>query len=332
MGLNLESLLYLQRRGHLTPKRNRVLDIGPQNVYSATKNQLHQFVAAQGQIVQDDVLTREIERLVYFSTPRPDERTTLLSEITDLTNIEYNSFDVCPALKTEILDLNFDTLPPKYNEYYDLVINSGTTEHIFNQWNCFELMHDATRVGGVMYCQLPATGYLDHGYFCYTPLFFRDIAAANKYELLDIFLTAAGLNELSKLLPDVRIESKLLVPNSADVSTSDGRVPCYNIHAVLRKTRRARFRCALETATSHAAVSAEISRRYAGEDTLPASPVANSSEGHGSKRSKARAKRFARFGYRIMRRSTFERLVRESKRLAELERGRTGGLGNLEGV
>src|ERR1700730_18172259 len=183
MGLNLGSLLYLQRRGHLTPKRNRVLDIGPQNVYSATENQLRQFVAAQGQIVQADVLTREIERLVYFSTPRPDERTTLLSEITDLTNIEYNSFDVCPALKTEILDLNFDTLPPKYNEYYDLVINSGTTEHIFNQWNCFELMHHATRVGGVMYCQLPATGYLDHGYFCYTPLFFRDIAAANKYEL-----------------------------------------------------------------------------------------------------------------------------------------------------
>src|SRR5205823_271847 len=97
-------------------------------------------------------------------------------EVTDLTSIEYNSFDVCPALKTEILDLNFESTPSKYHGYYDIVLNSGTTEHILNQWNCFEVMHDATRVGGVIYCQLPATGYLDHGYFTYTPLFFRDLA------------------------------------------------------------------------------------------------------------------------------------------------------------
>ena len=53
-------------------------------------------------------MLREIRRLVYFSTPRPEEQTLLFSEITDLTNIKYDSVDVCPGLKTTLLDLNFD--------------------------------------------------------------------------------------------------------------------------------------------------------------------------------------------------------------------------------
>jgi hypothetical protein len=60
----------------------------------------------------------------------------MLSEITDLTNIEYDSIDVCPGLRnTEILDLNFDPLPKRMRDRYDVVFNFGTTEHIFNQWN-----------------------------------------------------------------------------------------------------------------------------------------------------------------------------------------------------
>ena len=65
--------------------------------------------------------------------------------------------------------------------HYDVVFNFGTTEHIFNQWNCFEFMHDAAKVGRVCSHQLPASGYLDHGYYCYTPLFFREMAQANGY-------------------------------------------------------------------------------------------------------------------------------------------------------
>jgi hypothetical protein len=192
MGMNLDGPLYLQRKGLLTLKKNRILDIGPQNIYYAREEQIREFVNSQGQKVGTEHLDAEIERLVYFSTPRPEERTTLFSEITDLTNIEYNSIDVCPGLKTEILDLNFDALPAHMMGRYDVVFNFGTTEHIFNQWNCFAVIHDACTVGGVIYHQLPASGYLDHGYYCYTPLFFKDMAPANSYELRDLCATPAG--------------------------------------------------------------------------------------------------------------------------------------------
>jgi hypothetical protein len=193
VGMNLNGPIFLQRQRFLTPEKNKILDIGPQNVLLVREEQIREFIANQGGAnISENVLAAKVKRLVYFSTPRPEERTLLLSEITDLTNIEYNSVDVCPGLKTTILDLNFDIVPENMVGHYDVIFNFGTTEHIFNQWNCFEFMHDAVKVGGVIYHQLPASGYLDHGYYCYTPLFFQEMAEANKYVLEHLAVTPAG--------------------------------------------------------------------------------------------------------------------------------------------
>jgi hypothetical protein len=260
MGLYMECALYLQQRGYLTREKNKILDIGPQNVYFATEHQILAFLKNQGRTISDEKLNDEVSRLAYFSTPRRNERTTLFSEVTDLTNIEYNSYDVCPGLKTHILDLNFDSIPQHDIERYDVVINFGTTEHVFNQWNCFAVMHDALRVGGIIYHRLPVSGYLEHGYFCYTPLFFRELAAANRYEIMDLFLTNAGTSNLHASNIDVRDNKKLETPKSAEASQNI--VPQFDIHVLMRKTRSAPFRCALEISTAHAALDPRMKWRY----------------------------------------------------------------------
>ena len=265
MGMNLECMLYLQKKGYLTQKKNKLLDIGPQNIYYGTAQQMKDFCQNQGSTLSGDDFEKEIKRIEYFSTPRPGETTSSLSELTDLTNIEYNSFDVCAALKTEILDLNFDSLPKHNAEYYDVILNFGTTEHVFNQWNSFKIIHEAAKVGGVVYHQLPGTGYLDHGYFCYTPVFFNDLARANGYEILDLFLTPAGLNKLNDLGLDIRDAAHPL--NKGSAKQSEQNISCYNINVVLKKTVSAPFRCALELATSHSAVDSEIADRYLSNGT-----------------------------------------------------------------
>jgi len=261
VGMNLNGPIYLQRNGLLTLEKNRILDIGPQNVLFVREEQIREFVANQGgAIVSEETLASEIKRLVYFSTPRPEERTLLLSEITDLTNIEYDSVDVCPGLKTTILDLNFDVAPKEMVGHYDVVFNFGTTEHIFNQWNCFEFMHDATKVGGVIYHQLPASGYLDHGYYCYTPLFFREMAQANGYVIEYLAVTPAGENRVDALgLKSMSGDS--LLTDAAPLGENN-RIPQLNIHAILRKTQVAPFRASLEIATAHAPVNLEMLERY----------------------------------------------------------------------
>jgi hypothetical protein len=262
MGMNLDGPIYLQRNGMLTKERNVVLDIGPQTIYFVRDEQIREFVKNQGgPAAPKEQLEKEIGRLVRFSTPRPGERTTMLSEITDLTNIEYDSIDVCPGLKnTEILDLNFDPLPERMRDRYDVVLNFGTTEHIFNQWNCFEVMHDAAKVGGVVYHQLPASGYLDHGYYCYTPLFFRELAQANGYKIERLAVTPAGESRIDALgVPSIGGDTLLKQEKHLD---ENNRIPALNIHVILRKTKDEPFRVALEIATAHSAASRAMLKRY----------------------------------------------------------------------
>jgi SAM-dependent methyltransferase len=262
MGMNLNALLHLQARGLLRPGAARLLDVGPQNIYFATEAQIRAFVRHQGQKVSDARLETEIARLVRQSTPREGEHFTFLSEICDLTPIAYASIDVAPALKTTALDLNFDRLPERMRGVFDLVLNFGTTEHVFNQWNSFAQIHEAAKPGGVIYCQLPASGYLDHGYFCYTPVFFRDLAKANGYEIADQFFTLAGRNDFEAMAADVRRDDDYGTPNS----DPDGRlmVPCFNINAVMVKGARQPFRALLEVATAANNVKPSIALRYGG--------------------------------------------------------------------
>ncbi len=70
----------------------------------------------------------------------------------------------------------------------DIVINSGTAEHIWNQDQFFRTAHDACKSRGLMVHFLPCWGWLDHGFVNYHPTFVADLAAANGYEILKWWL------------------------------------------------------------------------------------------------------------------------------------------------
>jgi len=107
---------------------------------------------------------------------------------------------------------------------------------------------------------LHGSGYLDHGYYCYTPLFFKDIAAANSYETLDLFVTPAGESRIDQL--GIKARSSASILQCIDHLNENNRVPALNIHAILRKTRSAPFRASLEIATAHAPVDQSMMDRY----------------------------------------------------------------------
>jgi hypothetical protein len=94
---------------------------------------------------------------------------------------DYASIDLDGSPGSIPLDLNFDQVPDEHLHRYDLVTNLGTTEHIANQLNAFKVMHDLTKVGGIMLHRLPAQGMINHGFFAYQPRFFWMLARSNAY-------------------------------------------------------------------------------------------------------------------------------------------------------
>lgn len=86
------------------------------------------------------------------------------------------------------LDLNFDPVPRDHRKLYDFLTNHGTTEHLVNQYNAFEVAHDLTRVGGFMLHVLPFFNYFNHCLYTYRPEFFRSLARSNGYRLMGMWL------------------------------------------------------------------------------------------------------------------------------------------------
>jgi hypothetical protein len=98
----------------------------------------------------------------------------------------YQSIDLLPAADHRIKqDLN---LPFDLGTRYDICINNGTTEHVFNQANCYKAIHDHTKAGGLMIHWTPCLGWINHGLYNVQPGFFHDLAAANGYEILSASL------------------------------------------------------------------------------------------------------------------------------------------------
>jgi len=269
MGMGMALFDYLAEK-RLIKRGSRILDIGSQNLYNATPETIRSFVEQFGRIEDETRFANEAERISYFSTPRPGERTAFIAELLDLVDMEYLGYDVCPSPGTEIFDLNIQRLPEAKRNHFDIILNFGTTERLINQLNAFEVMHDAMQLGGISYHQLPSVGWIDHGYFNYNGLFIDDLVKANDYEVVDKFFTTAGVSDFGALGVDVRDATKPLVPHSATAPT---QVLNFNLNYIIRKTIDAPFHVGLEIATTHAPLSSEAEAIYGRKRRLAAGDV-----------------------------------------------------------
>lgn len=116
----------------------------------------------------------------------------------------YTSLDISDKWGSLPTDLNWEPSDVDGKStllgIFDLVTNNGTGEHIFGQASVFTWMHKLCKPGGYMVHILPWTGYLNHGFYSYHPILFRDMAGANGYEIQGIF--AGERNGTLKKLDD----------------------------------------------------------------------------------------------------------------------------------
>jgi hypothetical protein len=79
-----------------------------------------------------------------------------------------------------IYDMNAEELPSDCMGRFDLVIDCGTQEHVFDNKNFLRNVFKMLRVEGYYYFNVPASGMLEHGFRQYSPTFFYDLCQKNK--------------------------------------------------------------------------------------------------------------------------------------------------------
>lgn len=120
---------------------------------------------------------------------------------------------------------------------YQVCINHGTAEHIFNIANVFLAMHDNCALHGLMIHEAPFQGWIDHGFYNLQPTLFYDLAAANDYDIRYFAITRVGEPE------PLEIESREHIHNLARAGDIQyGSM----LFVVLRKTTDGAFRIPMQ--------------------------------------------------------------------------------------
>ncbi len=101
----------------------------------------------------------------------------------------YDAIDINSRHGSLVMDLNRDLRSDYgFTRTYDLVVNTGTSEHVFDQGAFLRNAHALAGPGAVMLHAVPFLGYLNHGFYNYQPNLFLDLAAANGYEVRRLWL------------------------------------------------------------------------------------------------------------------------------------------------
>lgn len=176
-------VLQALRTANLLPAKPSVLELGESEWYGDISPQA--FADMLDTVVADaarrKMLRRRQQELLERESPTRgwDMAKLFYEAMLDYREIVAIDFHGTPAAKP--LDLN---LPVDLGQRFDMVIDDGTAEHVFNVFQFFKTCHDVTRPGGLMLHNNPFRGWLEHGFYNFNPTFYWDLAAANRYDVL----------------------------------------------------------------------------------------------------------------------------------------------------
>ena len=79
-------------------------------------------------------------------------------------------------------------MPPELEGRFGLILDGGTIEHVFDTRVALESIARMLRVGGRVLHTNPATNYLAHGFYQFSPTLYYDFYAANAFADLHCFI------------------------------------------------------------------------------------------------------------------------------------------------
>jgi hypothetical protein len=97
----------------------------------------------------------------------------------------YQSLDVSSYQGSEIIANLNHPLSADHLGRYDVVVDAGTLEHLANLSTALENIFGLLKKGGIYYFGVPCNNWVDHGFFQFSPTFFRDLCIDNPGLLLD---------------------------------------------------------------------------------------------------------------------------------------------------
>lgn len=108
---------------------------------------------------------------------------TLLYTALGFADIEY--IDIVPNLASIVYDLNQPGITSVISKKYDLVLDGGVMEHVFDVRHVFLNATDIVKNDGYIIHILPGNNTFEHGFYQFSPTLFNDYYSANRYDIIN---------------------------------------------------------------------------------------------------------------------------------------------------
>lgn len=172
------------RKGGLLPPKPAVLELGEAEWYGEAE-----LAAIFDGVVAEPSRRAELKKRFAALRPNDPHRAWHLAKLFYAAFLDHRElvaidFHGTPAARP--IDLNY---PVDLGRHFDIVLNGGTAEHVFNVAQFFRTCHELAAPGGLMLHNNPFRGWLEHGFYNFNPTFYWDLAAANRYEVLMLVYT-----------------------------------------------------------------------------------------------------------------------------------------------
>jgi SAM-dependent methyltransferase len=116
-----------------------------------------------------------------FSTMKDRDFFSLLG-FSQIDALDYSDYEEAQLR----FDLNSGDTPDQYRETFDAIYDGGTIEHVFHLPNALKSLIWMLKPGGRLIHFSPASNYMEHGFYMFSPTFFYDFYKCNDFEINSI--------------------------------------------------------------------------------------------------------------------------------------------------
>lgn len=193
MGLSLPALRFLVRLHKEKPFECPVLTLGRQFVY-AKYDEILEMLDEEGIRWEGNEPTEEERRTNIpswqegeFSTNTSDVAFFKLLGLKDMFALDVSDYEGANFL----VDLNAP-VSPNLRDRFGLIIDGGTTEHIFDVRQCMMNINMMLKPGGRVVHMAPTSNCIGHGFYCFNPEFYFDYYMANGFVNVQAWIVDQG--------------------------------------------------------------------------------------------------------------------------------------------
>ena len=190
-------LLAMEHENH--PIKGQVLTLGQQAVY-ATLDRVKQIYISEKVSLSDIPKGFDIKNKIPHWIGTENEKNT--NAQATLTLLGAERVFVCDSSNYEnpdfLIDLNYP-VNKEYYERFDVILDVGTLEHVFDISTALRNINYMLKKGGHIILILPASNAIDHGFYSFSPTLFYDFFTANNFSNFSCYLREGNpLNYMQK--------------------------------------------------------------------------------------------------------------------------------------